>query len=74
VLRIERSVSGDEIGSTKTKRSRRITLGATTAAMIGAHLVEFPVRAVLAHRAVSERKRAGINAIVDDAVASGLPY
>jgi hypothetical protein len=45
VLRIERSVSGDEIGSTKTKRPRRITLGATTAAMIGAHLVEFPVTA-----------------------------
>jgi excisionase family DNA binding protein len=33
-----------------------------------------PVRAVLAHRAMSERKRAGITAIIDDAIASGLPY
>jgi integrase len=45
VLRIERAVSGGQIGSTKSKRSRRITLGATTAAMITAHLAEFPATA-----------------------------
>ena len=30
VLRIERGVSGEEIGPTKTKRTRRLTLGRTT--------------------------------------------
>jgi hypothetical protein len=33
-----------------------------------------PVRAVLNHRAKRDRKRAGINAIINDAVADGLPY
>ena len=42
VLRIERGVSGGELGSTKTKRSRRITLGKTTVEMIRAHTNEFP--------------------------------
>ena len=42
VLRIERGVSGGEIGSTKTKRSRRITVGKTTVEMIRAHMNEFP--------------------------------
>lgn len=42
MLRIERAVSGGEIGSTKTKRSRRITLGKTTVKMISAHMNEFP--------------------------------
>jgi integrase len=45
VLRIDRAVSGGQIGSTKTKRSRRITLGSTTTAMINAHLAEFPATA-----------------------------
>jgi hypothetical protein len=33
-----------------------------------------PVRAVIEHRAISERKRAGITAIIDDALEAGLPY
>lgn len=33
-----------------------------------------PVRAVIAHRTTSERKRAGITAIIDDALDAGLPY
>jgi excisionase family DNA binding protein len=35
---------------------------------------KIPARAVLAHRAARERKRAGIRAAVDDAVAAGLEY
>ena len=42
VLRIERGVSGGVLGSTKTKRTRRITLGATTAEMIRVHTIGFP--------------------------------
>ena len=33
-----------------------------------------PVRAVIAHRTTSERKRAGIAAIIDDALDAGIPY
>ncbi len=33
-----------------------------------------PVRAVIAHGAGRERKRAGITSIIDDAVSAGLPY
>jgi excisionase family DNA binding protein len=35
---------------------------------------KIPARAVLAHRATRERKRAGIRAAVDDAIAAGLEY
>lgn len=37
VLTIERNVSMEVLGPTKTGRARRLTLGATTAAMIGTH-------------------------------------
>jgi excisionase family DNA binding protein len=33
-----------------------------------------PVRAVIEYRTTSEHKRAGITALVDDALAAGLPY
>jgi hypothetical protein len=33
-----------------------------------------PLQAVLTYRALSERKRAGIAVIIDDAVESGLLY
>ena len=42
VLRIERGVSGGVLGSTKTKRARRITLGTTTTEIICTHTAEFP--------------------------------
>lgn len=35
---------------------------------------KIPVRAVLAHKAVKERKRADIDQLVDTAVAAGLDY
>jgi excisionase family DNA binding protein len=35
---------------------------------------KIPARAVLAHRATRERKRAGIKAVVDGAVAAGFEY
>jgi excisionase family DNA binding protein len=35
---------------------------------------KIPVRAVLAHAVGRERKRAGITAVVEDAVAAGLDY
>lgn len=49
VLRIERGVSGGVVGSTKTKRTRRITLGTTTVEMICAHTAEFPGDAECGH-------------------------
>lgn len=35
---------------------------------------KIPASAVLAHRATRERKRAGIQAVVDGAVSAGLEY
>jgi integrase len=49
VLRIERGVSGGELGSTKTKRTRRITVGQTTVEMLRAHTNEFPGDGVAGH-------------------------
>ncbi|MGH9190975.1 MAG: excisionase family DNA-binding protein [Acidimicrobiales bacterium] len=40
----------------------------------GSSYRKIPARAVLAHRATRERKRAGIRAVVEDAVAAGLEY
>lgn len=37
VLTIERGLSGGQLGSTKTGRTRRLTLGSTTAALINEH-------------------------------------
>lgn len=33
-----------------------------------------PVRSIIEHRATRERKSAGITAIIDEAIAAGLPY
>ena len=40
----------------------------------GSSYRKIPARAVLAHRATRERKRAGIRAVVDGAVAAGVEY
>ena len=40
----------------------------------GSSYRRIPARAVLAQRAIRERKRAGIRAVVDGAVAAGLKY
>lgn len=49
VLRIERSISGGELGSTKTKRTRRITVGKTAVEMLRTHMNEFPGDGVAGH-------------------------
>jgi integrase len=45
VLTIERAVSGGAVGPTKTSRTRRLTLGATTTRMIGDDLARWRDRA-----------------------------
>jgi hypothetical protein len=56
---VDRLVAGDVLPS------RRLT---------NSSYRRIPVRAVLEHRATQERKRAGIDAIINDALNSGLPY
>lgn len=45
VLTIERNLSLEVLGATKSKRTRRLTIGATTAAMIRQHLDDWAERA-----------------------------
>jgi integrase len=44
VLTIERGLSGGVLGSTKTGRTRRLTLGTTTARLIGEHIDSWAAR------------------------------